>query len=401
MLDYINYLSDKNDLASKIQAVKAHFEELSKAGIDVSNSILKLDKAIQLVQSDKLSIALVGAFSDGKTSVAAGWLNEKVDNMKISTDESSDEILCYEPKTLPEGCQIVDTPGLFGDKTSSDENGEEIVLSERTKKYLSEANLILYVVTAKNPIKDSHKECVRWILNDLNKLNSTIFVINRMDEVADLTDEDDFGRQERIKTDTLRQKLVDCGISKSQAEKAKVVCISAAPYGKGVEFWKDKRDEYLERSHLTLLENATHEILKHSRDELIAKTGCDILNDELNLTLQEISRQENAITDVILPEKEESLRRNQKDLEKLVKKIKQSRADIQADLKQLKKRKITVIRAATQDNFTDVIEDEIGIADEKTGFVLSEDISTIFNKYSDLYSGWALTLGEQFQAEYD
>lgn len=401
MFEYINYLSNKTELVNKMQAVRKHFVELSDMEIDVSDSLKKIDTAIELVQKDNLSITLVGAFSDGKTSVVAGWLNEKVDNMKISTDESSDEILCYVPQSLPKGCQIIDTPGLFGDKIGNDENGESIVLSEKTKKYISEANIILYVVTAKNPIKDSHKACIRWILNDLNKLSSTIFVINRLDDVVDLTDEEEFKRQERIKTDTLRTKLAECGISPKQAEKTKVICISAAPDGKDIDQWKNFREEYLKRSHLTALESATNEILQNSREELITKTGCDILNDELRKVLEEINRQENDIDEIIIPEKKESLRRNQKDLEKLIKRIKQSREDIRDDLKKLNKNKISAIRAATMDNFKDVIEDEIGIVPGKEGNVLSEEITSIYNRYSELYSNWSVDLGEKFQAEYE
>ncbi len=401
MFEYIDYLSDKKELISKMSKVREHFLQLADFDIDVSDAIEKIDSAIANVQSDDLSIVLVGAFSDGKTSVVAGWLNEEVDNMKIDSDESSDEILKYSPSSLPEGCQIVDTPGLFGDKVGSDENGSQIVLSDMTKKYISEANIILYVVPAKNPIKDSHKSCVRWILNDLNKLSSIIFVINRMDDVVDLTDDEEFESQKKIKTETLRAKLMECGISQQDVEKVKVVCVSAAPDGKKIDIWKDHRDEYLHRSRMTELEDATNDVLKNSREVLIAKTGCDVLNDELNKALSEISRQEHAIDEIILPEKKESLKRNKKDLDSLKKRIRQSREDIRDELKKLNKSKISKIRSASMETFRDVLEDEIGIVPEKEGAVISEEITTIYNKYAEIYSGWSLDVGEKFQAEYD
>ncbi len=401
MFEYIDYLSDKKELIAKMKKVREHFLQLADFDIDVTDAIEKIDSAITNVQSDDLSIVLVGAFSDGKTSVVAGWLNEEVDNMKIDSDESSDEILKYSPSSLPEGCQIVDTPGLFGDKVGSDESGARVVLSDMTKKYISEANIILYVVTAKNPIKDSHKSCVRWILNDLNKLSSIIFVINRMDDVVDLTDDEEFESQKQIKTETLRSKLVECGVSKQDAEKVKVVCVSAAPDGKKIDIWKNHRDEYLHRSRMTELEDATNDVLKNTREVLIAKTGCDVLNDELNKALFEISRQEHAIDEIILPEKKESLKRNKKDLDSLKKRIRQSRDDIRDELKKLNKSKISKIRSASMETFKDVLEDEIGIVPEKEGAVISEEITTIYNKYAEIYSGWSLDVGEKFQAEYD
>lgn len=401
MYNFNDYIDNKRALVNKMESVKSKISELETMGIDVSESIKKIDSAIKIVEEDKISVVLVGAFSDGKTSVVAGWINEKLDNMKISSDESSTEIVCYTPNTIPEGCQIVDTPGLFGDKKGEDENGGVIKLSDKTKKFISEANLILYVVTAKNPIKDSHKDCIKWILKDLNKLSSTIFVINRMDDVADLTDDDDFTMQAKIKTENLRGKLLECGLNKTEADEIKVACISAAPNGQGIEVWNEHRDEYMRRSHLSTLEKMTNAILQNSRKDLIAKTGCDILNDEINKLIETITEQESQIMRIYLPEKKESLRRNEKDLKALYKRLLANRIDMKKALKILKNDKINKIRAASMDNFKDVMEDEIGIIKGKEGYVLNEEINDIFIEYAEINSKWAMDLGQKFQAEYN
>lgn len=401
MYDFKNYIDNKSALIQRMNIAEKKIQELDGMGIDISESIRKIESAKRIVQEDKISVVLVGAFSDGKTSVAAGWINEKLDNMKIASDESSDEILCYTPTTIPEGCQIVDTPGLFGDKVGADEDGGQILLSDVTKKYINEANLILYVVAAKNPIKGSHKECIRWILKDLNKLSSTIFVINRMDDVADLTDEEDYSLQAKIKTENLRGKLLECGLTQSETNKVRVACISAAPNEQGIEVWSEHREEYLRRSHLDSLENLTNSILQSSRESLITKTGCDILNDELVKTIELIGEQERQIADIFLPEKRESLKRNKKDLEALYKRLVRSKKDMKDALKALNKKKINTIRATSMENFRDVLEDEIGILPGKEGYVLNEEISDIFIEYAEKYSDWTMELGEKFQSEYD
>ena len=402
MFNYIDYISNKNDLLLKMDEVKKHFNQLCEFDIDVSTAIKKIDATIEDIKNDTFSIVLVGAFSDGKTSVVAGWLNEKLDNMKIDSDESSDEILKYNPTLLPKGCQIVDTPGLFGDKTRSDESGAKVVLSDLTKKYISEANVILYVVSAKNPIKDSHKACVKWILNDLNKLATTIFVINKMDEVADLTDEEEFEKKKKIKIDTLRKKILECGISQEDADKIKVVCVSSAPNDKGIEEWKNYRDEYLHRSRITYLEEATNEVITSSgKEALVIKTGCDVLNNELRNILSVISQQEKEIEEIIIPERKESLKRNKRDLESLMRRIRQSREDIKKDLTELNKSKRLKIRSASMETFEDVIEDEIGNVPEKQGAILSEEISSIYNKYAEECSGLVIDTRDKFQSEYE
>lgn len=125
------------------------------------------------------------------------------------------------------------------------------------------------------------------------------------------------------------------------------------------------------------------------------------LTHSANRLLIEISRQEHAIDEIILPEKKESLKRNKKDLDSLKKRIRQSREDIRDELKKLNKSKISKIRSASMETFRDVLEDEIGIVPEKEGAVISEEITTIYNKYAEIYSGWSLDVREKFQAEYD
>ncbi len=398
MYDFKQHTENKNELLARMDSTKAKIIELEEFGIDISESVQKIESAKEMVRNDKISIVLVGAFSDGKTSVAAGWLNEKMDNMKIDTDESSDEILCYTPSSIPEGCQIVDTPGLFGDKK---ENDGTITLSEKTKKFISEANIVLYVVTAKNPLKDSHKEFVKKLLKDLNKLPTTIFVINRMDDVADVTDEEEYAKLAKIKSDNLRSKLLECGLTPAEVEEVKIACISAAPDGAGIEMWKNDREEYLSRSHLPALEKFTNDILENSREHLIAKTGCDVLNAEIKKNLSAIEVIANEIEVEILPVQKETIRRNTKDLQQLRKRLLSSRKAIREELYTLEKRKLSAIRAAAMENFKDVLEEEIGLLPQNEGYRLNREINDIFENYCDKHGNWACELGNSFQTEYN
>lgn len=400
MYSFENYTANKQALMAGMDRTQIKILELERFGIDVSEPLKKIENAKKILLNDTISIVLVGAFSDGKTSVIAGWLNEHVDNMKIDSDESSDEILCYEPSSIPQGCHIVDTPGLFGDKVGSDEDGGEIKLSEKTKKYISEANMILYVVPAKNPIKDSHKEFIGKLLKDMNKLSTTIFVVNRMDDVADLTDEEDFALQERIKTENVRNKLLSCGLTEAEAQQVKVACISAAPGGKGIEVWRDYRDEYLRRSHLPTLERVTNEVLQQSRRHLLAKTGCDILNDEIHKLLTAVHEQVGRVSET-LPILKETFARNQMDLAQMEKQLLGSRVEIREELRVLEQKKLSAIRATTLESFRDVLEDEIGILPDRFGYRLNDDINAIFEKYCHRYAEWTGRLQGSFQMEFE
>tara|TARA_R110000751_G_scaffold307789_1_gene431602 strand:+ start:2342 stop:2785 length:444 start_codon:yes stop_codon:yes gene_type:complete len=132
--------SEKTAVVASLDQLQQIVNKLTAAGLDVSEDVEKIKLAIASIETDALKIALLGAFSDGKTSVIAGWLGHVMTDMKIDTNESSNEICVYQPSNLPLKCEIVDTPGLFGDKESSDKQGNVIVYSDITKKYISEAH---------------------------------------------------------------------------------------------------------------------------------------------------------------------------------------------------------------------------------------------------------------------
>jgi len=116
MEQFKQFNASKTEVIHSLDNLQNLVGELEKLGLDVAQDIDKIKKAIGDVQADTLRIALLGAFSDGKTSVVAGWLGQVMKDMKIDTNESSDALAIYRPENLQDRCEIVDTPGLFGDK---------------------------------------------------------------------------------------------------------------------------------------------------------------------------------------------------------------------------------------------------------------------------------------------
>ncbi len=147
-----------------------------KYGIKVEESLKdKIHNAMENVAGQKLKVALVGGFSEGKTSIAAAWIDRLDESMNIDHKESSDEVKIY---NIDNEMELVDTPGLFGFKekiTDSDKSKEERY-KDITKKYISEAHLILYALNPSNPIKESHKDDLNWLFRTLNLLSRTIFI---------------------------------------------------------------------------------------------------------------------------------------------------------------------------------------------------------------------------------
>ncbi len=158
-----------------------------KYGIKIEESLKdKIRNAMENVADQKLKVALVGGFSEGKTSIAAAWIDRLDESMKIAHKESSDAVKIYD---IDNEIELVDTPGLFGFKEKITDSGKIERYKDITKKYISEAHLILYALNPSNPIKESHKDDLNWLFRTLNLLSRTIFVISRFDEEADIEDE--------------------------------------------------------------------------------------------------------------------------------------------------------------------------------------------------------------------
>ena len=145
------YNNRQQKTAEFLQRLLDYLIEGKKYGITVeSDAIEKLKNAITRAESDLLKIAFIGGFSEGKTSIAAAWSeNYDKSTMKISQAESTDEINVYDCNDYI----LIDTPGLFGFK----ENDNKVKYMDITKKYVSEADIVIYVMPSDNPIKQSHK----------------------------------------------------------------------------------------------------------------------------------------------------------------------------------------------------------------------------------------------------
>ncbi|WQV00233.1 50S ribosome-binding GTPase [Helicobacter pylori] len=176
----------------------------------------KIRNAMENVAGQKLKVALVGGFSEGKTSIAAAWIDRlDKESMKIDHQESSDEVKIYD---IDNEIELVDTPGLFGFEKKEHDSGKIERYKDITKKYVSEAHLILYALNPSNPIKESHKDDLNWLFRTLNLLSRTIFVISRFDEEADIEDEEDYNKRFKIKKENIQNRLNDL-ISLSEEEK--------------------------------------------------------------------------------------------------------------------------------------------------------------------------------------
>ncbi|MDN5392560.1 MAG: 50S ribosome-binding GTPase [Pseudomonas sp.] len=291
------FLNQNNKALALLDKLRVFLEQGAALGVNIDPTLLsKLEHASQNLANDKLKIALIGGFSEGKTSIAAAWM-ERLDksSMNISQQESSNEVKVYE---VDDNFVLIDTPGLFGFKEqyNADINAME-KYKDITRKYVSEAHLVLYVMNSTNPIKDSHKDDLNWLFRTLDLLPRTIFVLSRFDEVADVEDETSYAQHLQVKRNNVESRLRESiGASDAEVAALSIVAVAANPFDMGTDYWLERVEQFKTLSHISSLQQATAEKIQSSGGSAVIVEQArksvilDVLHKELPVAVENDQR---------------------------------------------------------------------------------------------------------------
>ncbi|MCQ2705665.1 50S ribosome-binding GTPase [Helicobacter pylori] len=329
-------------------------------GIKVEESLKdKIHNAMENVAGQKLKVALVGGFSEGKTSIAAAWIDRLDKSMKIDHKESSDAVKIYD---IDNEMELVDTPGLFGFKAKEHDSGKIERYKDITKKYVSEAHLILYALNPSNPIKESHKDDLNWLFRTLNLLSRTIFVISRFDEEADIEDEEDYNKRFEIKKENVQNRLNDLiSLSEEEKENLIIVAVAANPFDLGVEHWLKHKEEFQKLSRIKTLQDATQKKIKENGGKLtiIEEAKKSVIQDVVYRQMplakkeqQEIKREMEYLN--------KTLEKRRKDLQNLNNEISQARIHLREFITRYFSDLIRQVSGTSLETFNDFAMREIG-----------------------------------------
>ncbi|MDQ7074869.1 MAG: LeoA/HP0731 family dynamin-like GTPase [Gammaproteobacteria bacterium] len=302
------FKQQQNKTVKLLSALQDFLQQGEAVGVKIDVSLInKLKSAIGDAQDGKLKVALIGGFSEGKTSIAAAWMERLDQSMSISQQESSSEVAIY---NVSDDLQLIDTPGLFGfkEKVSAD-TAELEKYKDITKKYVSEAHLVLYVMNSTNPVKESHKDDLNWLMRDLNILPRTVFVLSRFDEVADVEDEWEYNENYKVKSGNITQRLQEMvGLTSEEVAELSIVAVAANPFDMGSDYWLENIEHFKKLSHIALLQKATHkkinsnggiaEIAVEAKNSIIR----DVLNKELPASIErdeKIGKEVTKLADVV------------------------------------------------------------------------------------------------------
>ncbi|MCQ2693934.1 labile enterotoxin output A [Helicobacter pylori] len=365
-------------------------------GIKVEDSFKdKIRNAMENVADQKLKVALVGGFSEEKTSIAAAWI-ERLDkeSMKIDHQKSSDAVKIYD---IDNEIELVDTPGLFGFKEKITDSGKIEHYKDITKKYISEAHLILYALNPSNPIKESHKDNLNWLFRTLNLLSRTIFVISRFDEEADIEDEEDYNKRFKIKKENIQSRLNELiSLSEEEKEGLIIVAVAANPYDLGVEHWLKHKEEFQKLSHIKALQDATQKKIKENGGKLtiIEEAKKSVIQDVIyrqmppaKQALQDINREMEYLN--------KTLEKRRKDLQNLNSEISQARINLKEFIIRYFSDLILQVSGTSLETFNDFVMREIG----DKGINIETRVQNEFERQTQGISNEIAKIGTTFNAD--
>lgn len=373
-----SFKEQQSQLIALLDKLSAFLSQGYDVGVDIEPSLVtKLAKAKIHVTNDKLKVALIGGFSEGKTSIASAWM-EKLDksSMNISHQESSNEVKVYD---IENDFVLVDTPGLFGfkEQINADTNLVE-KYKDITKKHVSEAHLVLYVMNSTNPIKESHQEDLQWLFRTLDLLPRTVFVLSRFDEVADVEDEEDYNENLEIKRGNVQGRLSDMlSLSKRELDDLSIVAVAANPFEQGMEYWLNNREEFKALSHISKLQDATERKIQSQGgfESLAIEMQTSVIRDVMNKQLPIAVEADNKVSEEVTKlEMLDSRLRDQ--LAQTNQEIGETQVRLRQFVTQYFSDLILQVKGCSLDTFGEFYEREIG----SEGVILASNLQNEFSR---------------------
>ena len=122
----------------------------------------------------------------------------------------------------------------------------------------------------------------------MNLLPRTVFILSKFDLIANPEIEQLYKNKYSSKKEDVIKRLKDLiNLNDSEVENLSIVAVSANPKGKGIEYWLNEYEKFIELSHIHSLHEATNQKIKSfgNKNLLVIETQKSIIQDILNKQL--------------------------------------------------------------------------------------------------------------------
>ncbi len=282
--------------------------------------------------------------------------------------------------------------GLFGFKEKIADSGKIERYKDITKKYVSEAHLILYALNPSNPIKESHKDDLNWLFRTLNLLPRTIFVISRFDE-------EDYNKRFKTKKENIQNRLNDLiSLSEKEREGLNIVAVVANPFGWGLEYWLEHKEEFQKLSHIKTLQDATQKKIKENGGKLtiIEEAKKSVIQDVVYKQMP-LAKKEQQNLKRELEYLNKAMEKRQKEIQNLNGEISQARINLKEFITRYFSDLIAQVSGTSLETFNDFAMREIGDEginiETRVQNAFEKQTQGIFNELAKIETGFNADMG--------
>ncbi len=251
---------------------------------------------------------------------------------------------------------------------------------------------------------------MNWLFRTLNLLSRTIFVISRFDEEADIEDEKDYNKRFETKKENIQNRLNDLiSLSEKEKENLSIVAVATNPFGWGLEYWLEHKEEFQKLSRIKTLQDATQKKIKENGGKLT------IIKEAKKSVIQDVVYRQMPLAKKTQQNLKRELEYLNKAMEKRLKEIQNLKGEIfqaRINLKEFITRYFSdlsrQVAGTSLETFNDFVKREIGdeginidtrvqnAFERETQWILNEiaKIETSFNADMSLFEKHAGTFGK-------
>ncbi|GAA8125115.1 hypothetical protein HpBT110_06530 [Helicobacter pylori] len=203
---------------------------------------------------------------------------------------------------------------------------------------------------------------MNWLFRTLNLLSRTIFAISRFDEEADIEDEEDYNKRFKTKKENIQKRLNDLiSLSEKEKESLSIVAVAANPFGWGLEYWLEHKEEFQKLSHIKTLQDATQKKIKENGRKLtiIEEAKKSVIQDVVYKQMP-LAKKEQQNLKRELEYLDKAMEKRRKEIQNLNGEISQARINLKEFITRYFSDLIRQVAGTSLETFNDFVKREIG-----------------------------------------
>ncbi|GAA8576924.1 hypothetical protein KYTH41_08050 [Helicobacter pylori] len=196
---------------------------------------------------------------------------------------------------------------------------------------------------------------MNWLFRTLNLLSRTIFVISRFDE-------EDYNKRFKIKKENIQNRLSDLiSLSEKEREGLSIVAVAANPFGWGLEYWLEHKEEFQKLSHIKTLQDATQKKIKENGGKLtiIEEAKKSVIQDVVCKQMPLVKKEQQNLKRE-LEYLNKAMEKRRKEIQNLNGEISQARINLKEFITRYFSDLICQVAGTSLETFNDFVKREIG-----------------------------------------